>query len=165
MDNQQTKGKNILVAQVTGSMNEQAVKKVEPSTFVKVRNSKTQPIQSLMDADLYRYTGDLLQLDGIEQQETADRQTGEVHLATLYTVKVIQKKAIAKLGTLLTIKVKNAKPILDPDRFSEDQLDDNAKKIVVRFDDLAHYSFIGGESLNASQIEIVPISTKEAKSR
>lgn len=102
-----------------------------------------------MDADLSRYTGDLLQLDGIEEQETIDKQTGEIHLASLYTVKVIQKKVRAKLGTLLTIKVKNKKPILNPDTFAESQIDDNAKKVVVRVDDLAHYSFIGGESLKS----------------
>ncbi|CAM2911631.1 MULTISPECIES: hypothetical protein [Lactobacillus] len=161
MDNQ---NKKIPVAQATQAIVGKE-REVEPSTFANVRISKTQPIQNLMDADLRRYTGDLLQLDGIEKQVTPDRDTGEVRTASLYTVKVVQKKARAKLGTLLTIKVKNSAPIIDPDEFAENQLEDNAKKVVVRFDGLAHYAFIGGESLNANRIEVVPITVKEAKSR
>lgn len=163
----QNNGKKNPVVQTTQAMKESVGKErmAEPSTFATVRFSKAQPIQNLMDADLRRYTGDLLQLDGIEKQVTADRDTGEVRTASLYTVKVVQKKARAKLGTLLTVKVKNSAPIIDPDEFAENQLEDNAKKIVVRFDGLAHYAFIGGESLNANGIEVVPITTKEAKSR
>lgn len=163
MMNNQNQGKKIPVAQVPDTTKSHQVdKKIEPSTFAPVRNSKTQPIQSLMDADLYEYTGDLLELDGLERQESVDKDSGEVHVASLYTVKIIQKKAKATLGSLLTIKVKNSEPILDPVKFAENQLDDNAKKIVVRFDNLAHYTYIGGESINSSKAEIVPISVKEA---
>lgn len=163
MNNQNGNSKKLPVAQVPEAIKSRQVdKKIEPSTFAKVRSSKTQPIQNLMDADLHDYTGDLLELDGLERQESLDKDSGEVHVASLYTVKVIQKKAKAKLGLLLTIKVKNSEPILDPGKFAEAQLDDNAKKIVVRFDDLAHYTYIGGESVNAAKAEVVPISVKEA---
>ena len=110
MMNNQNQGKKIPVAQVPDTTKSHQVdKKIEPSTFAPVRNSKTQPIQSLMDADLYEYTGDLLELDGLERQESVDKDSGEVHVASLYTVKIIQKKAKATLGSLLTIKVKNSR--------------------------------------------------------
>lgn len=37
-----------------------------------------------------------------------------------------------------------------------------AKPIVVRFKDIAHYAYIGGESLNATKAEKVNISPIEA---
>lgn len=157
MDNQ-IKNKNL---QATQAMKDQ-LSKVEVSTFAKVRKSKTAPVQTVMDEELPHLIGTLYLLDGVDNQETTDSETGEVHTNVLYTVKVIQRKAKAKLGTLITIKVKDSKPIVDQDRLMENLLNNSAKDLIVKFTDIAHYSFIGGEAVNASSASLVKISIKEA---
>lgn len=136
--------------------------KVEISTFAKVRNSKASPVQTLMDKELPRLIGNLFLLDTVEEQEVTDPDTGEVHVHTLYTVKTLQQKAKAKLGTLIVIKVKDANPIVSQDKLMESILEGSNQKLIIRFTDIAHYSFIGGEAINAKSANLVNISAKEA---
>lgn len=37
-----------------------------------------------------------------------------------------------------------------------------SKPIVLRFDDIAHYAFMGGETLNATSVERLDVSVQEA---
>lgn len=136
--------------------------KVEPSTFAKVRGNKNSPVQTLMDKELPRLIGSLFLLDAVEEQEITDEDTGEVRVNSLYTVKTLQQNVKAKLGTLITIKVKDAKPIVTQNTLMENILDGSGKTLIVRFTDIAHYSFIGGEAINAKSANLVNITVKEA---
>lgn len=136
--------------------------KVVPSTFAAVHGNKATPVQNLMNMNLEKTIGTLFKFDGVEKQEIKDKDTGEITVNSLYSVKTLSKKAKAKVGTMLIIKVKDSKPLFDDEKLDRMLLESNPKPIIVRFDDLAHYAFIGGESLNASKIEQVSISPMEA---
>ena len=136
--------------------------KMELSTFAKVRGNKNSPVQTLMDEELPRFIGNLFLLDAVEEQEVTDADTGEVRINSLYTVKTLQQNVKAKLGTLITIKVKDAKPIVNQNKLMENILDGSGKTLIIRFTDIAHYSFIGGEAINAKSANLVNITVKEA---
>lgn len=131
------------------------------STFANVRENKNTPVQVLMNKELPALIGSYYVLVSAEYQETTDNDSGDVHTATVYVVKTISKKSKAKVGTLLTIKVKDSKPIISDNELNSIMLGE-AKPIVVRFKDIAHYAYIGGESLNATKAEKVNISPIEA---
>ena len=114
-----------------------------------------------MNKELPALIGSYYVLVSAEYQETTDNDSGDVHTATVYVVKTISKKSKAKVGTLLTIKVKDSKPIISDNELTSIMLGE-AKPIVVRFKDIAHYAYIGGESLNATKAEKVNISPIEA---
>lgn len=129
------------------------------STFTPVRESKTAPVQVRMDKELPHIIGSSFLLIAIDKQKTQD-QNGESQAAAVYTVRVISKKALA-FRDLIQIKVKNANPIV-----SEDELDrvmlQQSKPIILRFDAIAHYAYMGGETLNAASVERLHVSVQEA---
>ncbi len=140
---------------------ETAKSKLE-STFADVRVSKNTPVQATLDKHLDKALGRYFTVNGAEFQETPDYDDPDkLNTATIYSVRVTSKKAWLPLGTELQIKVKDHKPI-----FSQSELQDimfgSTAPVVVAFDELAHYHFGNGESLNAADVRKVNISVKEA---
>lgn len=140
---------------------ETASSKLE-STFADVRVSKNAPIQATLDKHLDKALGKYFTIIGAEFQETPDFNDSEkLNTATVYSVRVTSKKAWLPLGTELQIKVKDHKPI-----FGQQELQDimfgASAPVVVAFEQLAHYHFGNGESLNAADVRKVNISVKEA---
>lgn len=140
---------------------ETASSKLE-STFADVRSSKNAPVQATLDKNLDKAIGKYFTVTGAEFQEIPDfNDPDKLNTATVYSVRVTSKHAWLSLGTELNIKIKDHKPI-----FSQQELQDimfgSSAPVVVRFDELAHYHFGSGESLNAADIHKVNISAKEA---
>lgn len=130
------------------------------STFTKVHASKTAPVQACLDKQLSTVIGTSFVLVAIEEQNNVDSNTGELRLASIYTVRVISKHAKA-FRDLIQIKVKNVKPIIKNSELDKVMLG-ISKPIVLRFDDIAHYAFMGGETLNATSVERLDVSVQEA---
>lgn len=132
----------------------------KPSTFAPVHESKTAPVQSQLDKILPMIIGSSYLLMAVEQQESTDPKTGEVQIASVYTLRVISRKARA-FRDLIQIKVKNAKPVINEEELDKVLLQ-QAKPIILRFEDIAHYAYMGGETLNASKAERLNVSVQEA---
>ena len=73
---------------------------------------------------------------------------------------MISRKARA-FRDLIQVKVKNAKPIIGEKELDKVLLQ-QTKPIILRFDDIAHYAYMGGETLNASKAERLNVSVQEA---
>ncbi len=132
------------------------------STFADVRVSKNTPVQATLDKHLDKALGRYFTVNGAEFQETPDYDDPDkINTATVYSVRVTSKKAWLPLGTEIHVKVKDHKPI-----FNQQELQDimfgSSAPVVVAFDELAHYHFGNGESLNAADVRKVNISVKEA---
>lgn len=132
------------------------------STFLEVRPSKNAPVQASLDKHLDKALGKYFTVTGAEFQETPDyNDPDKLNIATVYAVRVTSKKAWLQLGTEIQVKVKDHKPI-----FSQQELQDimfgSSAPVVVAFENLAHYHFGSGESLNAADVHKANISVKEA---
>ena len=147
-------------SEVINGLNGQGAYK--PSTFAPVRESKTAPVQSQLDKVLPMVIGSSYLLMAVEQQESTDQKTGEVQISSIYTLRVISRKARA-FRDLIQVKVKNAKPIIGEEELDKVLLQ-QAKPIILRFEDIAHYAYMGGETLNASKAERLNVSVQEAMS-
>lgn len=132
------------------------------TTFAEVHTSKNAPIQATLDKRLNQAVGKYFTVIGAEFQETPDyNDPDKLNTATVYSVRVTSKKAWLPLGTELQIKVKNHKPIFEQQDLQNIMFGSSAP-VVVAFDQLAHYHFGNGESLNATDIHKVNVSVKEA---
>lgn len=132
----------------------------KPSTFATVRESKASPVQSQLDKVLPIVIGHTFLLIDVEEQQSTDSKSGEQQIASIYTVRVLSRKARA-FRSLIQIKVKNEHPIVNNEELDKIMLQ-QAKPIILRFDDVAHYAYMGGETLNASKAERLDISIREA---
>lgn len=132
----------------------------KPSTFAPVHESKSAPVQAQLDKVLPIVIGSSYLLMAVEQQQSTDPKSGEVQIASIYTVRVLSRKARA-FRDLIQIKVKNAKPIINEEEIDQVLLQ-QAKPIILRFEDIAHYAYMGGEALNASKAERLNVSVQEA---
>lgn len=130
------------------------------STFATVRANKSAPIQSLLDRLLPTIIGRCFLLVDAEKQENTDPNNGQVTKSALYTVRVISKKAQA-YREMIQIKVKNSEPIIRGEELDQIMMQ-NIQPIVLRFENIAHYAYMGGEIINASVAEKMDISVKEA---
>lgn len=139
-------------------------KKKEPdfegSTFAQVHASKTAPVQMHLDQQLASIIGSSFLLVEVDEQKNVDQSSGEVKIDSIYTVRVISRKAKA-FRKLVQIKVKNAKPIIETDELDK-LIQGNVEPIILRFENIAHYAFMGGESLNATSVERLKVSVEEA---
>lgn len=134
----------------------------ESSTFADVRASKSSLVQATLDKHLDKALGKYFTITGAEYQETPDyNDPDKLNIATVYSVRITSKKAWLPLGAEIQIKVKDHKPI-----FSQQELQDimfgSSAPVVVAFENLAHYHFGNGESLNAADVHKVNISVKKA---
>lgn len=146
-------------AQVRGnSLNSEG--NFKPSTFAAVRESKTAPVQSQLDKVLPMVIGSSYLLMAVEQQQSINQKSGEVQIASVYTLRVISRKARA-FRDLIQIKVKNTKPVINEEELDRVMLQ-QSKPIILRFEDIAHYAYMGGETLNASKAERLNVSVQEA---
>lgn len=132
----------------------------EGSTFAEVHVSKTAPVQMHLDQQLASIIGSSFLLVEVDEQKNVDQSSGEVKIDSIYTVRVISRKVKA-YRKLIQIKVKNAKPIIEPDELDK-LIQGNVKPILLRFDNIAHYAFMGGESLNATSVERLEVSVEDA---
>lgn len=132
----------------------------EGSTFAKVHASKTAPVQVHLDQQLPSIIGSSFLLVEVDKQKNVDQSSGEVRIDSIYTVRVISRKAKA-FRKLVQIKVKNAKPIIETDELDK-LIQGNVGPIILRFENIAHYAFMGGESLNATSVERLEVSVEEA---
>lgn len=130
------------------------------STFAEVRESKVAPVQTKLDKQLPKIIGHSFLLVAEEEQSSTDPKTGNVTKSVVYTVRVISKQATA-FRELIQVKVKNSTPIIKGEELDQVMLQ-VAKPIILRFDSIAHYAFMGGETLNAAKAERLNISVQEA---
>lgn len=130
------------------------------SSFSRVRESKMTPVQAHLDKELPKVIGTSFELVAEEEQTMADTKTGQITASALYTVRVISRKAKA-YRELIHIKVKNSHPIIREEELDQVMLQ-MAKPIILRFDNIAHYVYMGGETINASAAERLNISVEEA---
>lgn len=139
-------------------------KKVESSnfkssTFAVVRESKAAPVQAKLDKELPKVIGHSFLLVAQEETSSTDPKTGNVTKSAVYTVRVISKQAKA-FRELVQIKVKLS-PIVRGEELDQVMLQ-VAKPIILRFDGIVHFAFMGGESLNATKVERLNVSVQEA---
>ena len=109
----------------------------KPSTFAEIRESKTAPVQAMLDKELPNVIGSSFSLVAVDEQTSTDSNTGEVKNSTVYTVRVITKTAKA-FRDLIQIKVKNSHSIVKDEELDKLMMQ-VAKPIVLRFDGIAHY--------------------------
>lgn len=132
------------------------------STFAEVHPSKNAPVQATLDKHLDKALGKYFTVTGAEFQETPDyNDPDKLNTATVYSVRITSKKAWLALGTEIQVKVKDHKPIFGQQELQDIMFGASAPVVVV-FDQLAHYHFGNGESLNAADVHKVNISVKEA---
>lgn len=137
-----------------------AVKESEKgSTFAQVYPSKNSPVQVQMDKQLPLIIGSKFLLVGVEREEKVDEKSGEIKTTSVYSVRVISRKAKA-FREIIQIKVKNAKPILNDDELDKVMME-LTKPVILRFENIAHYAYIGGESMTASSCERLSINVQE----
>lgn len=132
----------------------------EGSSFAQVHVSKTAPVQMLLDKELPAIIGSSFLLVGVDEQKNVDQNSGEERIDSIYTVRVVSQKAKAYRG-IIQIKVKNTRSIIETDELDK-LIQGNVEPIILRFDNIAHYAFIGGESLNATSVERLEVSVEEA---
>lgn len=130
------------------------------STFAVVRESKAAPVQAKLDKELPKVIGHSFLLVAQEETSSTDPKTGNVTKSAVYTVRVISKQAKA-FRELVQIKVKNSSPIVRGEELDQVMLQ-VAKPIILRFDGIVHFAFMGGESLNATKVERLNVSVQEA---
>lgn len=152
-------------AQSIHSPNAAENKKVESSnfkssTFAPVRESKAAPVQAKMDKQLPQIIGHSFLLVAVENVSSTDPKSGNETKSAVYTVRVVSKKAKA-FRELVQIKVKNSTSIINSEELDQVMLQ-VAKPIILRFDQIAHYAFMGGESLNATKAERLNVSVQQA---
>lgn len=132
------------------------------SSFADVRVSKNALVQATLDKHLDKALGKYFTVTGAEFQENPDyNDPDKLNTATVYSVRVTSKKVWLPLGTELQIKVKDHKPIFNQQELQDIMFGASAP-VVVAFEQLAHYHFGSGESLNAADIHRVNVSVKEA---
>ncbi|WP_279096424.1 hypothetical protein [Lactobacillus taiwanensis] len=148
-----------LISKNKDNSNVKVEKKKSDSTFAKVYPSKSAPVQVEMDKRLFSIIGGKFLLISIDQQENANEKTGEIKTTSIYSVRVISRQAKA-YRQVIQIKIKNAKPIIKDEELDKVMLE-LAKPILLRFDNIAHYSYIGGESLTASNCERLDMTVEE----
>lgn len=149
----------------TKTENSSNSKQVVGSTFVKVRPNKAFTVQNLLEHELPEVIGSFFSAIAVESVDRPDYDDPDkIHHDAIYTVMPIQRKVKAPAGTLLTVKVKDAAPILSMSELEKVQFGE-IKPVVLRFDDLAHYSFSTGETLNASKAEKLLISPSEVANK
>ena len=152
---------NELQKLVSNNKENSAVKKNKKgSTFAQVYPSKTAPVQVQMDKQLPLIIGSKFLLVGVEKEEKVDEKSGEIKTTSVYSVRVISRKAKA-FREIVQIKVKNAEPILNDDELDKVMME-LTKPVILRFDNIAHYAYIGGESMTASSCERLNINVQEA---
>lgn len=130
------------------------------STFAKVYPSKTAPVQVQMDKQLPLIIGSKFLLLDVEKEEKTDDESGEIKTTSVYSVRIISKRAKA-FRQIIQIKVKNTKPIITDEELDKVMME-LAKPVILRFENIAHYAYIGGESLTASSCERLNLSVQEA---
>ncbi len=154
-------GNTANAVKVNNNVAEAALSKSK-STFADVRVSKNAPVQAVLDKHLDKALGSYFTVTGAKFQEAPDfNDPDKLNAATVYSVRITSKKAWLALGTEIQVKVKDHKPI-----FNQQELQNimfgSTSPVVVAFDQLAHYHFGNGESLNAADVHKVDISVKEA---
>lgn len=132
------------------------------STFSDSHVNKNSLIQSYMEMELERVIGNYFVFDNLEYQEAPDyNDSNKINKATIYAVKVISKKAALPFGSIINVKVKDTEPL-----FAEHEIENITlglqKPIVLTFENLAHYHFNNGETINATAVHKASINIKEA---
>lgn len=132
------------------------------STFSEVHVNKNSLVQSHMEMELQKIIGKYFVFDNLEYQEVPDyNDSNKINKATIYVVKVISKKAALSFGTIINVKVKDTEPL-----FAESEIENITlgiqKPIVLTFENLAHYHFNNGETINATAVHKALIDVKEA---
>lgn len=144
------------------SQNQENIKNLVPSTFVGSAESKSTPIQSVLQLPLAYATGKLFALVSGRNEKVADYDDpNKVSTRAIYEVRVISKKAKLPLGTILEIKIKDSQSILT----EEDNVNlllGVAQQPVVAFDQLSHWVMNRREGLSASGIRILKMGVQEA---
>lgn len=153
------------MANIKPISNEKAIidNKKEASTFVMTHINKNSLIQSHMELELEKIIGNYFVFDNLEYQEVPDfNDSNKINKSTIYAVKVISKKAELPFGSLINVKVKDAEPL-----FAETEIENITlglkKSIVLTFENLAHYHFNNGETINATAVHELSIDVKEAR--
>lgn len=132
------------------------------STFSGNHVNKNCPVQSYMEKELEKVIGIYFVFDNLEYQEVPDyNDSNKINKATIYAVKVISKKAALPFGSIINVKVKDTEPL-----FAKHEIENITlgiqKPIVLIFDNLAHYYFNNGETINATAVHKASIDVKEA---
>lgn len=131
------------------------------STFAEVHESKTAPVQAVLDKHLADAFGKKFIVIGAEKEEKPDYDDKtKINTAAVYHVRVISKKAWLPLGTELSIKIKDQEPIFSAQEV-QDIMFGASLPVVVTFEQLSHYYYGLGDSLSAKAIHRTNLTPKE----
>ena len=131
------------------------------STFLE-SNSKRTPIQTALTRPLIEAIGKcFLLLSGSTEMIPEANDDKKMIPRAIYEVRIISQNTLLPIGTVLTVKIKNSKSILNDQQNQALLFGQETNKIVV-FDDLSHWSFNNTEGLSASNIRILDVTPQEA---
>lgn len=143
---------------------EENKKVVTLSTFVPTSGKSRMPIASARQRSLQTVIGNVFKINGGFTEEVENRDdNGKIEKVSraVYECQTLNSRYL-QVGTKLTIKIKNATSILNPEQ--NKQLLLNTGTLVAAFDDLNHWSMPsnGMEGLSASEIRVLDIPLQEA---
>lgn len=134
----------------------------EELTTFQEGGSKRTPIQTALTRPLVEVLGKcFLLLSGSTENVEDPNDDGKVIPRAVYEVRTISPNTKLPIGTVLTVKVKGSRSILNDDDNKKLLLGLDKNKIVA-FDNLSHWSFNGSEGLSASSIRVLDVTPQEA---
>ncbi|PAB50509.1 hypothetical protein [Lactobacillus johnsonii] len=124
--------------------------------------SKRVPIQTALTRPLVEVVGKcFLLINGFTEMISESNDSDNVIPRAVYQVRTIGKNIQLPIGTVLTVKIKNSKSILNEQQ-NQALLLGQEKNKVVAFDELSHWYFNNTEGLSASNIRILDIAPQDA---
>ena len=124
--------------------------------------SKRVPIQTALTRPLVEVVGKcFLLINGFTEMISESNDSDNVIPRAVYQVRTIGKNIQLPIGTVLTVKIKNSKSILNEQQ-NQALLLGQEKNKVVAFDELSHWYFNNTEGLSASNIRILDIAPQYA---
>ncbi|GAB2066912.1 hypothetical protein L2302_08990 [Lactobacillus gasseri] len=124
--------------------------------------SKRVPIQAALTRPLVEVVGKcFLLLSGSTEMIPESNESDNMIPRAVYQVRIIDKNTQLSIGTVLTIKIKNSRSIINEQQ-NQALLLGQEKNKVVAFDDLSHWYFNNAEGLSASNIRILDLTPQDA---
>lgn len=124
--------------------------------------SKRVPIQTALTRPLVEAIGKcFLLISGSTEMISESNESDNIIPRAVYQVRIIGKNTQLPIGTILTVKIKNSRSILNEQQNQALLLGQEDNKVVA-FDDLSHWYFNNTEGLSASNIRVLDLTPQDA---
>lgn len=132
---------------------------MEKTTFKPEESRKKIESARLSVVPLKTIIGTLFKLESEHREVSVNRQTGEKIARDVVDVRTLNSKYLP-VGTMLTFKMKNVKPMLSKD--DQQALLLGTVQVVVVFKDVLYWTIGNNEGLTASSMLVTEMSIQDA---